>query len=117
MLQYRTDLAMEAHELLCARSRAQTLSGVPQEHDSLPLTPDSFQDSIIARLAEIIEIIIAGILVTIQLCDSCRVSGVVDQIEIRDSQRNQIVPDLRIKEIVIILCAGILDVRLPVASP
>lgn len=28
MLQYRTDLAMEAHELLCARSRAQTLSGV-----------------------------------------------------------------------------------------
>ena len=25
MLQYRTDLAMEAHELLCARSRAQTL--------------------------------------------------------------------------------------------
>ena len=75
------------------------------------------QDSIIARLAEIIEIIIAGILVTIQLCDSCRVSGVVDQIEIRDSQRNQIVPDLRIKEIVIILCAGILDVRLPVASP
>lgn len=28
MLQYRTDLAMEAHELLCAKSRAQTLSGV-----------------------------------------------------------------------------------------
>ena len=28
MLQYRTDLAMEAHELLCARSRAQTLSGM-----------------------------------------------------------------------------------------
>ena len=28
MLQYRTDLAMEAHELLCARSREQTLSGV-----------------------------------------------------------------------------------------
>ena len=28
MLQYRTDLAMEAPELLCARSRAQTLSGV-----------------------------------------------------------------------------------------
>ena len=28
MLQYRADLAMEAHELLCARSRAQTLSGV-----------------------------------------------------------------------------------------
>jgi len=27
MLQYRTDLAMEAHELLCARSRAQTISG------------------------------------------------------------------------------------------
>ena len=24
MLQYRTDLAMEAHELLCAKSRAQT---------------------------------------------------------------------------------------------
>lgn len=28
MLQYRTDLAMEAHELLCAKSREQTLSGV-----------------------------------------------------------------------------------------
>ncbi|MFU2434139.1 MAG: hypothetical protein ACM678_09775, partial [Clostridiales bacterium] len=28
MLQYRTDLAMEAHELLCAKGRAQTLSGV-----------------------------------------------------------------------------------------
>ena len=28
MLQYRTDLAMEAHELLCAKSRVQTLSGV-----------------------------------------------------------------------------------------
>ena len=28
MLQYRTDLAIEAHELLCAKSREQTLSGV-----------------------------------------------------------------------------------------
>ncbi len=88
-----------------------------QEHDFLPLTLDGFQDSIIARLAEIIEIFVAGILVAIQLGDGCRVSRVVDQIEIRDSQRNQIVPDLRIKEIVIILCAGILDVRLPVTSP
>ena len=50
MLQYRTDLAMEAHELLCARSRAHSAdaqrTGSCRRQDFSAFTPDNLRSKI-----------------------------------------------------------------------